>query len=209
MAKNSANEIIRLRRVALRKTQEEMGSVLKITKQSYGALENGKSKFSHEQIKTVCDYLGIKLDELEQLPGQKKLPDISGSEYVSLTNRLIELQKEKDELATKLQIATFKRHTDIFSFFADEIARIKEAYPEYTPNWQAIAEAAELPEPDKFMQRYGEMKANESVGFMDDSGPYSLNFPLAADIAAVDAAGDINSDNGNLPALRKLHKKPK
>lgn len=218
MAEVSFNEVIRLRRVALRKTQEELGRLLKITKQSYGALENGKSKFSAEQLKKVCDFLGISFDELNQLPGQTKLPPISGSEYTTLVNQMIklqrekdELQREKDELLTKLQSLQYRQQANIYTFFQSQVERMKEAYPEhYKPDWRKIAASADLPEPEKFLEHFGEYSANHSVNFLEDSGAFSAASILDRGINdALTSAPSTDRGVNNEPAPKlksKLHK---
>lgn len=158
---------IKARRKSLGKTQQEVAKCLHITSSSYSRLENGKSSFTVEQLKTVCDYLSIKFEDLySQLPQPAKPALISADEYIRLTNKMLEMQTTIDDLNKKLNSSNDNHHianylknkTSIFAFFQSLVESQASNDNSYSPDWQSIAKAAKLKSPETFLERYKDYK---------------------------------------------------
>jgi len=95
---------VKMRRLELGLSQEEVGKALGITKVSYGRLENGKSKISVDQLKIVCEKLGLDFHDLDKaLPMQAKTAPVPVTEYTKVVNQLMDLQKRFDDLQQRLE----------------------------------------------------------------------------------------------------------
>lgn len=135
---------IKLRRHEMGLKQSQLGDILDISGAAFGRLENGKSQFSIEQLKKVCDYLGLDFKDLEsQLPTQSKPALVSADEYVKLTNQLIKLQEQVFRLQEQVRITHFNSDDQKLKFFANTYERMKFGLgDDYQPDWTAIAKAA-------------------------------------------------------------------
>lgn len=137
-------------------TQETLGNVLSVTKASYSRLEGGKSLFNIDQLKKVCEFLGLNLEDLDSsLPTQQKPALVSADEYVHLTRQLIKLQEQVFRLQEQVRTEQFNSDDTKLKFFANTYQRMKNGLgDEYQPDWTAIAKAAGFHNADEYEEDF-------------------------------------------------------
>lgn len=159
-------EKIRQKRIEMRLSQEEVGRHLGLSESQYSRIEGGRSKLSAEYLTILSKLLNINLGDSFTLPSSATVKSVSLEEYLLVNRQLIEANRkinmlisENQELRSKLQELVTKAKINVLSFLELQMDRLKENIPDYKPNWNEIAKAAQIPDADSFLHQFGEYKA--------------------------------------------------